>query len=68
VELADKDPAHRHTVILRFSDGSARTAIFDGPGWFIPTEGKEPVSARLWGKRSKRPNAGPAAAAPVAHE
>ncbi len=54
VELTDRDPAHEHTVILRYTDGTARTAIFKGPGQFIPLEGKRPVDVRLFGKRARR--------------
>ncbi len=55
VELTDRDPAHEHTVLLRFTDGTARTAIFKGPGQFIPIEpGKRPADVQVWGKRARR--------------
>lgn len=55
VELIDQDPAHEHTVLLRYTDGTAFTVIFRGLGYFIPIEaGKHPASIKVFGKRSWR--------------
>jgi hypothetical protein len=55
VELSDTDPSHDHTVVLAYSDGTARTVTFKGRGVFVPIDqGKQPASVRLWGKRAVR--------------